>query len=86
MDATLALLTLKSLRREVEKREPVLHLDPDVWKERVTRLDGHKDLVAKNIDESHAKQSEYYNRGKRIVDYSVEECRTRDFRKTRAEI
>ena len=64
---------VKSLRREIEKREPVLRLDPDVWKEPVTRLDALKDLVAKYIDESHAKQSEYYNRGKRIVDYGVED-------------
>ena len=64
-------MNVKSLRREVEKREPVLRLDPDVWKERVTRLDPLKDLVAKYIDESHAKQSEYYNRGKRIVEYAV---------------
>ena len=62
---------VKSLRREVEKKEPILRLDPAVWKERVTRLDALKDLVAKHIDESHAKQSEYYNRGKRIVEYSV---------------
>ena len=30
-----------------------------------------EDLVAKHIDESHAKQREYYNRGNRVVEYAV---------------
>ena len=62
---------VKSLRRELEKKEPVLRLDPEVWKDRVTRLDALTDLVAQYINESHTKQSRYYNRGKRIVEYAV---------------
>ena len=62
---------VKSLRSELEKKELVLRLDPEVWKERVTRLDALKHLVAKYIDESHPKQSGYYNRGKKMVEYAV---------------
>ena len=55
----------------MKKKEPVLRLDPNVWKERVTRLDALKDLVVQYIDESHVNQSKYYNRGKSIVEFVV---------------
>ena len=44
---------VKSLRRELEKKEPVLRLGPGVWKDRVTRLDALKVSGAVHRRESH---------------------------------
>ena len=62
---------VRSLRREVEDKQPVLKLDPEIWIDRMKRLQALRELVAKNIDDSSEKQKNYYNRGKRVAVYQV---------------
>ena len=62
---------VKSLRREVESRGPKLRIDPEVWKNRVKKLDYLRDLVAKHIDRARSKQEGRYNRGRKDVSFHV---------------
>lgn len=62
---------VKSLRREVEGPKPVVPTDPAVWKDRVTRLDALRDLVAQLIDGAREKQARQYDKGRRVVEFNV---------------
>ena len=62
---------VKSLRREVEGTRLLEKVGPEVWLDRVKRLDALRDLVARHIDDARARQEKYYNRGKRDVRYFV---------------
>lgn len=62
---------VKSLRREVETRGPKLRLDPEIWKDRVRKLDALRDLVVRHIDRAREKQEGVYNRGRKDVNFNV---------------
>ena len=62
---------VKSLRREVEVKGPKIRLLPEVWADRVKRLDALRDLVTKNLERTHERQAAYYNRGRQDVRFQV---------------
>ena len=61
---------VKSLRREIEGTRPVLRVPPEVWVDRLKRLDALRDLVAKHIDSAREKPTRLYNKNKRDVQFS----------------
>ena len=61
---------VKSLRRESERARSVLKVPPEVWLDRVKRLDTLRDLVAKHIDKAREKQEREYNKSRRDVRFS----------------
>ena len=61
----------KSLRRTVETKGPKTRLWPEVWIDRVKRLDALRDMVMINIERAHRRQAGYYNRGRKDVRYQV---------------
>ena len=60
--------TMKSLRREVEAREEVVHIDPAEWQDQLKRLDALRDLVANHIDIEQERKKKYYDKGRRHVE------------------
>ena len=62
---------VKSLRREVEKSEVIVRIDPKDWQDRLKRLDALRDLVARHLDDSRERQEKYYNRGRKHVQFFV---------------
>ena len=46
-------------------------VDPEVWQDRIKRLDVLRDMVAKNIERAGDKQERLYNRGKKHVTFNV---------------
>ena len=62
---------VKSLRREVEAKEGVVRIDPAEWQERLKRLDELKDLVAKHIHIEQERQQQWYDKGRRQVQFNV---------------
>lgn len=62
--------SVKSLRREVEAKPPLLDVKSEIWQDRVKRLDALRDLVLKYIDEAGEKRDLVYNKGRREV-YNV---------------
>ena len=62
---------LRSLRREVEGERLVSSIAPEVWIDRVKRLDALRDLVARHIHSAREKQERHYNKGKRDVRFNV---------------
>ena len=61
---------VKSLRREIEGARPILKVPPEVWVDRIKRLDALRDLVAKHIDQAQERQTREYNKNKRVVQFS----------------
>ena len=61
---------VKSLRREIEGARPILRVPPEVWIDRIKRLDALRDLVARHIDQAREKQTREYNKNKRDVQFS----------------
>ena len=61
----------KSLRRAVETKGPKTRLSPEVWMDRVKRLDALRDMVMFNIEKAHQRQAVYYNRGRKDVRFQV---------------
>ncbi|CAB0027849.1 unnamed protein product [Trichogramma brassicae] len=59
----------KSLRREVEERGPKVQLSPEIWKDRVKRLDALRDDVARFIDQAHEKQKRHFDKGRVRVSF-----------------
>lgn len=55
----------------MEVRGPLTVSDPEVWKNRMTRLDALQDLVLKHIDTARDKQAEDYNRGRKLAEFNV---------------
>ena len=62
---------MKSLRREVEQRGPKVPLPPDVWDDRMKRLDALRGLVTKHIDRAPQRQAGHYNKGRQDVRFQV---------------
>ena len=62
---------VQSLRREVEQEKLVECIDPNVWGDRLKRLDALRDLVSKYIDAAREKQEGYYNRGRKDIRFFV---------------
>ena len=63
---------VKSLRREIELENEkniieVLNIDPELWKDRLKRLQFLRDLVAKYIDDAREKQKLNYDKGRKDV-------------------
>ena len=50
---------------------PKVRLLPEVWADRVRRLDALRDLVIKNMERAHERQAEYYNRGRQDTRFQV---------------
>ena len=67
----------KSLRRAGETKRPKTRLPPEVWVDRVKRLDALRDMVVRNIERAHQRQVVYYNRGHKDVRFQVGEMVTR---------
>ena len=61
---------IKSLRKEIEGARPILKVPPEVWVDRIKRLDALRDLVARHIDQAREKQTREYNKNKRDVQFS----------------
>ena len=61
----------KSLRRAVETKGPKTRLQPELWMDRVKRLDALRDMVVRNIEKAHQRQVVYYNRGRKNVQFQV---------------
>lgn len=51
----------KSLRREVEKRGPVVRISPEEWKDRMKRLSALRDLVIRHVEKAQAKQKKHFD-------------------------
>ena len=49
----------ESLRRAVETKGPKTRLSPEVWMDRVKRLDALRDMVILNIEKAHQRQAVY---------------------------
>ncbi|XP_043481361.1 uncharacterized protein K02A2.6-like [Leptopilina heterotoma] len=62
---------VKSLRREIEKKDRVHRISPEIWIDRVKRLDALRDLVTKFIDKEKNRQTEYYNKNRHEVNFKV---------------
>ena len=62
---------VKSLRREIEGTGIVERVSPEVWLDRIKRLDVLRNMVAKNVKQAGEKQERLYNRNKRHVEYNV---------------
>ena len=65
---------VKSLRRQIEQPTegdiiPVRKINPEVWKDRLKRLDVLRDLVAKHIDDEREKQKRRYGKGRLDVSF-----------------
>ena len=56
---------VKSLHRESENVLPILRVPPEVWLDRIKRLDALRDLVARHIDRAREKQEREYKKNKR---------------------
>ena len=63
----------KSLRRAVETKGPKTRLSPEVWMDRVKRLDALREMVMLNIEKAHQRQANYYNRWRKDVRFQVGE-------------
>ena len=46
-------------------------VDPQIWVDRVKRLNALRDLVSQHLDEAHEKQAVAYNKGRRVASYHV---------------
>ena len=68
---------MKSLRREIEGARPILKVPPEVWIDRIKRLDALRDLVAKHIDQARESKTREYNKNKRDVQFSERDLVTR---------
>lgn len=62
---------VKSLRRQVETPRPITPIDPEVWKDRLKRLDALREVVAQVIDEEREKQAANYNKGKKFATFNI---------------
>lgn len=62
---------VKSLRREVEKRKRVVKIEPEVWIDRVKRLDALRDIVTRLVDKERDRQTKYYNKSRKDTLYQV---------------
>ena len=62
---------MKSLCCEIEGSGLVERLSPEVWLDRIKRLDVLRDMVAKNVKQAGDKQERLYNRNKWYVEYNV---------------
>ena len=62
---------VKSLRREAKKSSSKWRVNPELWADRLKRLDALRDLVADYIEKAHDKQARYHNRGRRLASCQV---------------
>ncbi|XP_043475811.1 uncharacterized protein LOC122507257 [Leptopilina heterotoma] len=62
---------VKSLRREIENKREVVRIEPEDWVDRIKRLDALRDMVARHIDKERARQTKYYDKGRRDVTFKV---------------
>ncbi|CAB0045187.1 unnamed protein product [Trichogramma brassicae] len=62
---------VKSLRREVERVKTVERIDPQLWADRLKRLDLLRDLVTRHIDSAREKQSREYNKKHKDIRFFV---------------
>ena len=56
---------------QVENKGPKVRHSPEVWADRVRRLDALRHLVTKNIETAHRQQAEYYSKGRRDVRFQL---------------
>lgn len=76
---------VNSQRRELEKKNSVIEIDPIVWEDRMKGLNVLRDLVAKFVDREREKQTKYYNRNKREAIFNADDLvlwRSRKLSKT----
>ena len=55
----------------MEKKDSVIRVDLEEWKDRLKKLAAFRDLVARHIDEATEKQEKHYNCGKRVVSFHI---------------
>ena len=58
------------MRHEVEEKGLIERVAPEVWFDRIRRLDVLRDMVAMNIEKAVEKQEKYYNKGRRFVTHN----------------
>ena len=63
--------TIGSLRRQVEKKELIEKTDPEVWKDRMQRLQVLRDMVVKHVENARERQKKYYDQGRKDVKFKV---------------
>ena len=61
----------KSLRHEVESGRLVGKINPEVWEDRMKRLDALRDLVGRHIDEAREVQEKHYDKGRKEAQFVV---------------
>ena len=62
---------IKNLRNEIEGEKLIERIDPQVWKDRMKRIEVLRDMVIKHIENARKRQKEYYDVGRTDIKFEV---------------